>query len=51
MDVTINYSPEELTRMEIRSFVDEGLQDVYNNRLLDFDSTFDELEERYSANE
>lgn len=51
MDVTINYSPEELTRMEIRSFVGEGLQDVYNNRLLDFDSTFDELEERYSANE
>lgn len=51
MDVTINYSQEELTRMEIRSFVSEGLQDVYNSRLLDFDSTFDELEARYSANE
>ncbi len=51
MDVTINYSQEELTRIEIRSFVNEGLQDVYNNRLLDFDSTFDELKERYSANE
>lgn len=51
MDVTINYSQEELTRMEIRSFVNEGLQDVYQNKLLDFDSTFDELEERYSANE
>ena len=51
MDVTINYSQEELTRMEIRNFVKEGLQDVYQNKLLDFDSTFDELEERYSANE
>lgn len=48
MDVTINYSQEELTRMEIRSFVNEGLQDVYQNKLLDFDSTFDELEERYT---
>ena len=51
MDVTINYSQEELTRMEIRNFVNEGLQDMYQNNLLDFDSTFDELEERYSANE
>lgn len=48
MDVTINYSQEELTRMEIRSFVNEGLQDVYQNKLLDFDSTFDELEEKYA---
>jgi len=37
--------------MEIRSFVNEGLQDVYQNKLPDFDSTFDELKERYSANE
>lgn len=51
MDVTINYSQEELTRMEIRNFVNEGLLDMYQNNLLDFDSTFDELEERYSANE
>jgi len=51
MEATINYSQEEVTRMEIRSFVNEGLQDVYQNKLLDFDETFDELEERYSANE
>lgn len=50
MEATINYSQEEVTRMEIRSFVNEGLQDVYQNKLLDFDETFDELEERYSAN-
>lgn len=51
MKSTISCSQEELTRMEIRSFVTEGLQDIYQNNLQDFDSTFDELEERYSANE
>ena len=43
MEATINYSQEEVTRMEIRSFVNEGLQDVYQNKLLDFDETFDVL--------
>ena len=51
MEATINYSPEEITKIELCSFINEGLQDVYNNNLLDFDSTFDELEERYIANE
>lgn len=51
MKAPISCSQEELTRMEIRNFVNEGLQDMYQNNLLDFDSTFDELEERYSANE
>lgn len=51
MEATINFSQEEIARMEIRDFVNEGLQDVYHNKLLDFDTTFHELEERYSANE
>lgn len=51
MEATIHYSPREIAKIEIRGFVEEGLSDVYNNKLLDFDSTFDELEERYSANE
>lgn len=51
MEATINYSQEKVARMEIRRFVNEGLQDVYDNKLLDFDTTFDELEERYNANE
>lgn len=38
MEETINYSPLEITKMEIRSFVSEGLLDVYNNNLLDFKS-------------
>ena len=51
MEATINSSQEKIARMEIRNFVNEGLQDVYQNKLLDFDATFNELEERYSANE
>ena len=51
MEAKINYSQEDVTRMEIRSFVNEGLQDAYQNRLLDFEASFDELEERYVANE
>ncbi len=50
MEVTINFSKEEMAKMEIRSFVNEGLQDMYHGRLLDFDTTFDELEERYVVN-
>lgn len=50
MEATIEYSKEELTRVELRKFLDEGLQDVSNNQLLDFNETFDELEKRYSAN-
>ena len=50
MEATIKYSRDDVTRMEIRNFVNEGLQDVYNNKLLDFDETFDKLEERYGTN-
>ena len=50
MEATIEYSKEELARVELRKFLDEGLQDVSNNQLLDFNETFDELEKRYSAN-
>ena len=50
MEAIIKYSEEELARIELRKFLDEGLQDVSRNQLLDFDETFDELEKRYSAN-
>lgn len=46
----ILYSTEELARIEIRNFINEGLKDVENNDLYDFDTTFDEIESRY-ANE
>lgn len=51
MKSVIDCSQEEITRAEIRKFINEGLQDIYDNKLHDFDSTFDELEERYGANE
>ena len=51
MDVTINYSQDNVVKMEIRNFIDEGLKDVQQKKLLDFDTTFDELEKRYVANE
>ena len=51
MEATIDYSHEEIARLQIRSFVQEGLQDVYNDELLDFDAVFDELEERNGGNE
>ena len=50
MEATIQYSKEELARVELRKFLDEGLQDVETEQLLDFNKTFDELEKRYSAN-
>ena len=41
------FSPEELARMEIRNFVNEGLKDVQEGNLYDFDEVFDEIESRY----
>ena len=46
----VAFSPEELTRMEIRGFINEGLNDVKEGNLLDFDEVFDELESRYKRN-
>lgn len=51
MEAAVNYSRDEIVRTEIRSFINEGLQDVCHNRLLDPDVVFDQLEERYHANE
>lgn len=51
METAIHYSQKELVKMEIRDFLNEGLQDIRTNKLLDFDTTFDELEERYHVNE
>lgn len=48
MEARIDYTSEELARMEIRQFVNQGLEDICDNALLDFDSTFDEIERRYS---
>lgn len=47
--VKMLYSPEEQTRQEIRSFVNEGLKDVQENALYDFAEVFDDLESRYKV--
>ncbi|MCB6202022.1 hypothetical protein [Extibacter muris] len=41
------FSPEELARMEIRNFVNEGLKDVQEGNLYNFDEVFDDIESRY----
>ncbi|HBI63276.1 MAG TPA: hypothetical protein DDY31_19050 [Lachnospiraceae bacterium] len=46
--VKILYSPEEQARQEIRSYVNEGLKDVQENAIYDFDEVFDALESRYT---
>lgn len=46
-DVQVMYTQEELAKMEIQNFVNEGLKDVQNNDLYDADEVFDELESRY----
>lgn len=43
------YTPEEITRVEIRNFINEGIKDVENNEVYDFDEVFNELESRYSS--
>ena len=47
--VKILYSPEEQAKQEIRSFVNEGLKDVQENTIYDFDEVFDALEGRYKV--
>lgn len=45
----IIYSPEEQARQEIRSFINEGLKDVQENAIYDFNEAFDALESRYKV--
>lgn len=51
MEAMMDYIPKENTGIEIRKFVMEGMQDVYQNRLLDLDAVFDELACRYHADD
>lgn len=49
MEHGIQYSLENAAQAEIRQFVLEGLQDLQEGNLLEFNSVFDELEKRYST--
>ena len=49
MEATFHFSEDEIIKAEIRNFINEGLQDVCQNRLLDSDTVFEKLEERYNT--
>ncbi|MBQ8823075.1 MAG: hypothetical protein IJZ82_10555 [Lachnospiraceae bacterium] len=51
MEAKMTYSSADYARLELRQFVQDGLQDALSKPLLDFDTTFDELEERFGAND
>lgn len=51
MESAVNFSENDIAKMEIRRFINEGLQDIYHNQLIDSDTVFDKLEERYNLNE
>lgn len=51
MEAKVSYLSADYPQSELQHFILEGLQDLSNNNLLDFDTTFDELEERFGAND
>ena len=51
MEEMISNSWEKTAESDFHNFINEGLQDVRNGRLIAADEVFDELEKRYSAYE
>lgn len=51
MEATIMQSLDNFTEEDFCKFISEGLRDVHDGNLLDFDATFDELEKRYDADD
>lgn len=51
MEAGVKHFTEDVAGSEIREFVTEGLQNVYDDELLEFDAVLDELERRYAMNE
>ena len=47
----LKLTPEELARMEIRNFINEGLKDVQNQDFFDAEEVFNELESRYQESD
>ena len=39
---------EEITKIELYNFIAEGLKNIEEGRVYDFDEAFDELEKRYT---
>lgn len=51
MDTIVSKDWKETAESDFHNFINEGLQDVRNGRLIAADEVFDELEKRYSAYE
>ena len=49
VNTQIQYTQEELARIEIRNFINEGLKDAQNGDVQDVDTAFDEIESRYES--
>ncbi|MBD5542253.1 MAG: hypothetical protein HDR00_13900 [Lachnospiraceae bacterium] len=49
MEAARIYSEQEVSGLEIHRFLEDGLEDLRNGNLLDFQSVFDELEKSYDA--
>ena len=50
MDVPKPRCLDDMTKEEFWEFIEEGLEDYHAGRIMDFDTAFNELEKRYSAN-
>lgn len=50
MEAIISNVQKKETEFDFHDFINEGLKDVKNGKLISFDDAFEELEKRYSAN-
>lgn len=48
MKTVLEYTEEDVIKIEIRQFINEGLKDAYEGNLTDVDEAFDKLEKRYA---
>ena len=50
MDIPKPRCLDDMNEDEFLAFLEEGIEDVRQGRVIDFNTAFDELEKRYSAN-
>ncbi len=51
MEAKINFIANDFAEKEFHDFIMEGLQDIRNGNIRDFDEVFDDLEKRFHINE
>lgn len=50
MDIPKPRCLDDMSEDEFMALLEEGTEDIRNGRVIDFNTAFDELEKRYSAN-